>query len=175
MDTDDPLELEWRRRIFDRITQNPGTHFRELQRLLDVPVGMLDYHLKYLEKRGLVASKSEEHYTRYYAESAFDPASKEILSFLRQELPRGIILYIMMHPGCTHGQVLGSIDVTGATLSYHVKRMVTAGVVKAEKSGRETMLGVNEPEKVADLLITHRRSFLDKLVDGFVSAWLAKR
>ncbi len=171
---DQALELQCRKRIFEYLTINPGVHFRELQRALKMPVGALDYHLKYLVKREILIAREEGHYTRYYPRDRFDPASKAILSFLRQDLPRGILLFLLRRQGSTHGEILGSFAVTGATLSYHLKRMVAAGIVASRKEGRETRFEVLDPEKVADLLITYRRSFLDELVESFAAAWTGR-
>jgi len=167
------LDLETRKRIFEYVSLNPGVHFRELQRSLDLPVGALDYHVKYLEKHELLATKQEGHYTRYYPRNRFDPSSKSILAFLRQDLPRGIIIFLLKNPRSTHGGILVNFRATGATLSYHLKRMSENNLLKAEKSGRETFYEISEPEKVADLLVTYRRSFMDELVESFAAAWTA--
>jgi hypothetical protein len=49
------------------------------------------------------------------------------------------------------------------------------GVIRVEKVGRESRLTVIDPDKVADLLIVYRRTFLDKLVDDFVAVYVANR
>jgi len=175
MENSSALDLECRKRIFEFVSQHPGVHFRELQRQLELPVGALDYHLKYLEKREVLVSRAEGHYTRYYARDRFDPESKAILAFLRQDLPRGIILFIMQNPKSAHGSILEKFTVTGATLSYHLKKMCQQGVLAVSREGRESAYDVVEPDKVADLLITYRRSFLDELVESFVAAWVPRQ
>ncbi|MBM4248912.1 MAG: transcriptional regulator [Euryarchaeota archaeon] len=169
------LDLECRKRIFEFVSAHPGVHFRELQRQLDLPVGALDYHLKYLERHEVLVSRAEGHYTRYYARDRFDPASKAVLSFLRQDLPRGIILFLLQNPKSAHGAILENFTVTGATLSYHLKRLCGEGVLSVARDGRESTYEVVDPDKVADLLITYRRSFLDELVESFVAAWVPRR
>jgi len=175
MENNSALDLECRKRIFDFVSGHPGVHFRELQRQLELPVGALDYHLKHLEKHEVLVSRADGHYTRYYPRDRFDPASKAVLSFLRQDLPRGIILFLLQNPKSTHGSILDKFSVTGATLSYHLKRMCQQGVLAVIKEGRESAFEVVEPDMVADLLITYRRSFLDELVESFVAAWVPRR
>ena len=60
----DPLELENRRRIHQEVTLNPGLHYRELQRRLDMVPGLLDYHLAYLQEKGLMIQKVPEQLER---------------------------------------------------------------------------------------------------------------
>lgn len=169
------LKLECRKRIYECIIQNPGTHFRELQRLLSLSLGSLEYHLRYLEESECISSKSDARFTRYYPRNKFDPESKAALAFLRQPLPRGIMLFLLDKPHSNHKQILANFSVNAATLSYHLKRMSDQGVVKADHVGRETFFEVMEPEKIKTLIIVYRRSFLDGVLESFATGWLAGR
>ncbi|WP_319506293.1 hypothetical protein [uncultured Methanolobus sp.] len=48
------LELDTRKRIFETIQRSPGIHLRELERILDMAIGNLQYHLHYMEKKNLI-------------------------------------------------------------------------------------------------------------------------
>jgi len=169
-----PLELESRKRIFECVRSNPGLHFREIQRRTGLSIGVLDYNLDYMVRRGLVTVTKREGFSRYFPGGGIGADKQRILSCLRQEIPRGIVLYLLRHPGATHGEPLENFTISGGTLSYHVKKLVSKGVVKAERRGRESHLTVLDPDKVADLLIVYRRTFLDTLVDEFVSYYFER-
>jgi predicted transcriptional regulator len=169
---DDPLQLENRKRIYECVRGNPGLHFREIQRRTGMPIGVLDYHLNYLVQRGLVAVTKQEGFSRYYPGGQIGVDKMRLLSCLRQEIPRGIILYLLRNPGATHGQLLQNFAISGGTLSYHIKKLVSRGVVSVEKKGRESHLSVVDPEVVTDLLMIYKRTFLDRLVDDFVAAYV---
>lgn len=171
----DPLELASRKKIFECIRNSPGIHFREVQRRTNLPIGVLEYHLNYLVDRSLLTLDKQESFSRYFPSGQISSDKQRILSALRQEIPRGIILYLMSHPSATHGEVLTNFTISGGTLSYHVKKLVSRGVVKVEKVGRESRLTVIDPDKVADLLIVYRRTFLDKLVDDFVAMYVENK
>lgn len=168
----DPLELANRKRIFETIRQNPGVHFRDLQRRTNMPIGVLSYHLDYLVERGLLTVDKQESFTRYFPGGQIGRDKQQMLAALRQEIPRGIILFLLMNPGATHGKVLESFTISGGTLSYHIKKLVSRGLIRVEKAGRESRMTVTDPDKVSDLLIVYRRSFLDKLVDEFVATYI---
>lgn len=168
----DPLELENRKRIFECIRGSPGLHFREIQRRTALPIGVLEYHLNYLVDRSIISLDKRESFSRYYPGVLMGQDKQRILSSLRQEIPRGVILFLLSNPGSTHGDVLKNFTISGGTLSYHIKKLVSKGVVKLEKVGRESRLTVIDPDKVADLLIVYRRTFLDKLVDEFVARYV---
>ncbi len=168
----DPLELENRKRIFECVRNSPGLHFREIQRRTNLPIGVLEYHLNYLTTRGLLSLDKQESFSRYYPGGQLSLDKQRIISSLRQEIPRGIILFLLRNPGATHGEVLKNFMISGGTLSYHIKKLISKGVISVEKVGRESRLTVIDPDKVADLLIVYRRTFFDKLVDDFVSRYV---
>jgi predicted transcriptional regulator len=168
----DPLELLNRKRIYECIRNSPGLHFREIQRRTDLPIGVLEYHLNYLTSRGLLSLDKQENYSRYYPGGQLTQDKHRILSALRQEIPRGIILFLLRYPGATHGEVLKSFTISGGTLSYHTKKLISKKVLSVERVGRESHLTVIDPEKVADLLIVYRRTFFDRLVDDFVARYV---
>ncbi len=89
--------------IFLFIERNPGTHLRELQRRLDLTsMGNLEYHVQMLEKLKLIVEKHEGGYKRYYPLHGA-VKNKELLAFLRQKMPRRIVLLIlskMLDQGC---------------------------------------------------------------------------
>ncbi len=168
----DPLELANRKRIFEAVRHNPGVHFRELQRLTGMTIGVLSYHLDYLADHQLLTVDKQESFTRYFPGEHMGRQKQQMLGALRQEIPRGIILFLLMNPGATHGEVLENFTISAGTLSYHIKKLVARGLIKIEKVGRETHMTVLEPDAVSDLLIVYRRSFFDKLVDEFVSRYI---
>ncbi|MDQ1372237.1 MAG: hypothetical protein QG582_1153 [Candidatus Thermoplasmatota archaeon] len=168
----DPLELESRKRIYECVRNSPGVHFREIQRRTSLPIGVLEYNLNYLVDRSLLSVDKQESFSRYFPCGQITAEKQRMLSALRQEIPRGIILYLLRHPSATHGELLTNFTISGGTLSYHIKKLVTRGVLRLEKVGRESRLTVIDPDKVADLLIIYRRTFLDKLVDDFVAAYV---
>lgn len=168
----DPLELETRKRIFECIRGSPGLHFREIQRRTGMSIGVLDYHLNYLVQRGLVSVTKEEGFSRYFPAGQLTREKQRMLSCLRQEIPRGIVLYLLRNPGATHGQIHESFTISGGTLSYHLRKLVRHGLLRNERVGRESRFWVIDPDSVADLLIVYRRTFLDKLVDEFVARYV---
>ncbi|MCU0852711.1 MAG: winged helix-turn-helix transcriptional regulator [Thermoplasmata archaeon] len=154
---------------------NPGVHFREIQRRTNLSIGVLEYHLNNLVQRGLLTVDKAESFSRYFPGGQIDKGKQRILSALRQEIPRGMMLFLLRKPGATHGELLANFTISGGTLSYHINKLSSMGVIKVEKVGRESRMTVIDPDKVADLLIVYRRTFLDKLVDDFVAAYVAKR
>jgi len=171
---DKVLELESRRRIFELISSYPGLHFRELTRRLDMPHSSVSYHLRYLVKRDVIAEVTDGRLARYYVKGEVDRSEKRILSVLRKEIPRGIVLFLMLNPGAGHAEILENFDLAPSQLSYYLKKLMNADVIDQEKEGRSTHYTVRDEEAVAKVLISYQPTFLDSLVDAFVEAWTGK-
>ncbi len=168
---DDPLELETRRRIFEHLQAHPGEHMRELGRSLEIPMGALEYHLHQLVKSGILVIRRDARFTRYFVAGQQSRQEKDILAVLRQKVPRQIAAHLLLDPGATHGTLLEKFALSPSTLSFHLKKLVTTEIVVQEKVGRENRYTVVDPELVGRVLVGHKTSFLDDVVDRFASVW----
>ncbi|MEA3201981.1 MAG: hypothetical protein QOE90_3409 [Thermoplasmata archaeon] len=171
MADEDPLQLDTRRRIYQHLQKFPGAHMREIGRELEIPMGTLEYHLHYLVKADLLTTRMDARYTRYFATGELSRREKDVLAVLRQKVPRQIAAFLLLNPAASHGQILTQFALSASTLSFHLKKLVTNGIVAQEKSGRENLYRVIEPELVARVLIQHRESFFDDVVDRFAAVW----
>ena len=90
---------------------------------------------------------------------------------MRQKSVRRILLYLLEYKNCNHEQLVKSVDLSPATVSWHVKKLVDSKIVDKEVVGRNSFYSINDPELVKKTLVTYRESFLDKLVDRFIEMW----
>jgi predicted transcriptional regulator len=166
------LDLETRRRIYRYIQDNPGIHLRGLSRELDMPLGTVEYHLHQMERNQLLSSREEGRFKAFFVAEGMDRRDKDILYYVRQEMPRRIVLHLLEHPGATHTELCDTLPVGASTVSFHLKKLMAAGLVAEEKSGRRKHFRVLDGDRIAAVLIRYRKSFLDDLVDRFARIWL---
>src|SRR5512136_1064090 len=98
------LENDNRRKIYTVIEDSPGIHLRELQRILDMPLTTLEYHLSYMTRKKILFPETEGHHKRYYTKP-FDPEDKKVLAALRQKRMREIVL-VVLENGKANSQML---------------------------------------------------------------------
>lgn len=170
---DTVLDLEARRRIVRFVQESPGLHMRELALRLEMPVSTLEYHCYQLVKHGQLVTRESAGFKAFYPGEGMDRRDKDILYLVRHDAPRKICSHLLLNPGATPKELRGIIGVTGPTLSFHLNKLRAAGILREEPDGRTKRLFVEDPERVANLLVTYRRSFLDAAVDRFADAWLA--
>lgn len=165
------LDLANRRRIYRRIQEAPGLHFRALQRDLDIALGTLEYNLYQLEREGIVVSREEAGFKSYYPNDTLDRRDRDILHFLRQRTSRRVALEIADKPGVSFQELRTKLGVLPSALSRQLKRLVSAGVVAEAPRGREKVYNCVEPERVRKLVVQYRATFLDQIVDRFAATW----
>jgi predicted transcriptional regulator len=162
----DLLDLPLRKRITEYVRMNPGVHFRQISRDLDLAIGQLDFHLNALVKGEVLVKDSSTSNARYFVRDRFTREERKTMSFLRREIPRGIVIFMMEKGEATPHEILGSFSFTHATLSYHLKRLERAGILSVEQRGRERYYHLQDPELIEMLLVLYRTTLMDTIVDG---------
>jgi predicted transcriptional regulator len=165
-------ELKTRQKIYNYIQEHPGLHERELARQLEISLGTIDYHLYYLRKKELVITKSDGHYTQYYAAGKIGEKDKKLFAILRQKAPRKIIIFLLLNHYSYHRNICEHIGLAPSTTSFHLNKLVDLEIINKMQTGRETIFSIREPEYISDLLITHKKSFIDSAVSRFADTWL---
>ena len=162
---DDPLDLPLRRRIFDFVRNNPGTHFREILRSLDLNIGQLDFHLNSLVKGEVLVKSEDSGKARFYVRDTFSSEEKKALGVLRRRIPRNIVLYLLRESESAPSDMIDHFDISPGTLSYHLKKMEKAGILEVKVEGRKRSYSLADPGNMENLIVMFRSSLLDRFVD----------
>ncbi len=168
---------ETRREVYDHVKAYPGLHLSEIARQLGIPTNHAKYHLRRLEKDGLVSSLKEDGYWRFFPRAdgsvgtrdLVDREDKRRLAMLRRPKPLHIVIHLLSQGEATHGELTEALDVAGATAHYHLQRMEEAGLLDRRPDGRKVYYALSRPEEMATLL--ERYEPPDELVSGFLDAW----
>lgn len=169
---EDALELDSRRKIFEQIENVPGIHFREIARRLQIPTGVIEYHLRYLETHELIVSRREGRYKRYFVLGKLGSRDKELLALLRQHMPRRILMHLLLHPKTSHKMLRKEFKISASTLSFHLSKLLNAQLIIQIKVGRKFQYRVEDEELVAHALIRFKEGFIDEVVDDFAKTWM---
>lgn len=176
---EEALELETRKRIYETVTKFPGLHLRELARQLQLSVPLVDYHLNFLEKYGIVTGITDEQYRRFYpkdpigADRKTDILSSEekrIIALLRQRIPLQIVLFLLRNGSAQHREMVPVMGISASTLSHHLNKLLRRGVLQKSTSGDERGYRLSNEGHIAKLLL-HYEPPPGTLVDSFVEIW----
>lgn len=166
------LDLPLRRRIVETVAAHAGIHLRKLAEELGVAVSTLEYHCYQLVRTGHLATRDTGGYKAFYPAQGVDRRDKDVLYVVRHEAPRRICAHLILNPGATPKELKEVLGLAGATLTFHLNKLRKAGLMEEEPAGRTKRLRVVDPERVANVLVSYRQSFVDQAVDRFASAWL---
>lgn len=145
---DDLLDHPSRRLLHDAVQAQPGVHHQALVRTLGKGRGTAGHHLDKLTAAGLVTATQGPGYTCYFPRRtdrrviAAGPA-------LRSENARNILATLQQRPGCHGGHVAQALGINRATVSHHLQRMETAGLIETRRDGRAIRA---YPTQVADMV-----------------------
>lgn len=90
----------------------------------------LRYRLKYLENKGLIKIQLEDGYVRYYIINNINDEQKKMFHILRQEVPRDIILYLLLGCCASQAELSRSLEKHPSTIWFHLKKLLDAGVIE---------------------------------------------
>ena len=109
-------------------------------------------------------------FTRFYA-MLLDEKDMEVISVLRQRRLREIVLIILGKDGAKFQELQGILGLPSSKLFYYLKHLLDNNVIIRDQVGSETLYNVKDV-RVAKALIAYKPSFLDRLVDKALYAFM---
>jgi len=171
-----------RGRILNAVSSKPGIHMRELGRTVGLSLSGVGHHLRVLEEEGLVVGLSDGYYRRFFPSHLvlepearrLDNADRRLLAECRRTPSLAIILSLAVDGPLTHREIGHRLRKSKGTVSYHLSRLVDAGLVNMGRGSAEGTYELADPKRAVSVLVTFSPSLRDRL-DGFARLWLALR
>jgi len=131
------------------IEANPGVHYTEIMKSLDLSNGTLSYHLSVLEKQKLIISKREGLYKLFYPrprkkedETAIKPrffsTGISLENFKPSIIQEKIIKTIEEFQGISQIEIAEMLGLTKQSINYHIKKLRRAGIITVKKEKGST-------------------------------------
>ena len=127
------LEHDTRRAAYLCIRENPGINHASLSRRLGINVGTLRYHLATLCEMGKIRSEHTHGLLRYYANGK---RGHEGESYSLSGTRREILDLITRNPGIARKDVASALGISGASVTWHMSKLIRDGVVWRERDRR---------------------------------------
>ncbi|MFC7229472.1 winged helix-turn-helix transcriptional regulator [Salinirubellus salinus] len=155
---------ETRDLIAARVRADPGVHFNELVRALDLAPGQVQYHLRRLE---WVVAADLYGQTHYYP-PGYDADERRALALLRRETAADVVAVLLEAGALPATDVAERVGIARSTLSWHLDRLTEAELVRDDRDARNrVVLSLVDPEGTARLLRRAEPSTPGRLVDRF--------
>ena len=158
---------ETRERIAAHVRDRPGVHFSGIVRGLDLAPGQVQYHLRRLQRTGRVTETGLFGRTHYYP-PGFDPWERRALALLRRETAGDIVASLVVDGPCSPAAVADRLDLARSTLSWHVDRLESSGLVERRRDDRgRVTLSLADRDRTVALLEKVEPARTDRVVSRF--------
>jgi len=139
-----------RREIYYFVVDNPFSHFRRITRMAGVGPNEGSWHLRILEKMGLIKSEYVGRYLTYHANNSGDIGGQrnQMVSLIANSNATKILDYLRGNPGVKIAHLTRALMMNRSTISYHIRRMQTTGLIeKIERNGLRVSPRVENHER----------------------------
>ena len=157
-----------RRRIYEIVCESPGIHFYRIVSEMAASQGTLDWHLRQLEKDGLLSSTKFGGKRIYYPRMLSSIESAKAFAALRSRTAQEIFRLIINKPGMNQQELANAVGVHHDTVRYHLTRFESVGLCERYRDGREVRVFLG---KLGELLVN---GSLEIVSDHFVAFLLKK-
>ncbi|MFB6183547.1 MAG: winged helix-turn-helix transcriptional regulator [Haloarculaceae archaeon] len=154
-------DADTREAIAGYLSTTPGAHFSKIRDDLDLATGETQYHLRKLETAGVIESRRDGDYRRFFPAGRFSEFEQVALGYLRRTTPRGMVLALLRDPDLSGAELADRVGVSRPSVSKYAAELADAGLLEREDGYR-----LRRPETLLLLLVRHAGSF-DENVRSF--------
>lgn len=128
-----------RRRLLRLVRRDPGRNLSDLARELGVDRTTVRHHVDRLVEEGRVTCRRQGRCRRVYPEGA---DGDELADLLDHPVRRWILRRLLRRRRLDQRRLRDECDVAPSTLTYHAKRLESAGLLERSSRGRRTVLAL---------------------------------
>jgi len=136
------------------LSATPGAHLSKIRDDLQLGTGETQHHLDDLESAGVIESRRDGDYRRFFPADQFSEFEQTALGYLRRETPRGLMSTLLDDPTATAGTIADRLGVSRPTVSNCAKTLESAGLLS-----RSDGYSLVDPETILLLLVRYADSF----------------
>jgi predicted transcriptional regulator len=150
------------------IQTNPGLHFRELCRQLNVGVGLLDHHVRVLQKLSLIMTYKNGNHKCFFTNTVSE-VDMCYITFLRSKTTRIMLLNLINSPsGLTHCQIRRITKLAPSTITWHIQKLKASRII-AQKG---QYLKLSDPVTAKNVLNKYKETLFDSMASKFMDMWV---
>jgi len=143
-DDSDPLAHDTRRALVDRVREAPGSPLTAVGRALDVPRSTVRYHVRVLEREGLVTAETIAGRNRLFPADEDAPA---LAAALRRDGAGDLLRSIAADGPGSVTALAERLDRAPSTVSHHLSRLADDGLVERRDEGTRTTAHLAGPAR----------------------------
>jgi predicted transcriptional regulator len=132
---------------------------------MHISLGTAQYNLDKLERMGRITSTRLGLYRHYFPIGIFHENEKEILKILGQETTREILMLIVERQAPTQTDLVNSVGISAASVSWHKKYLIKIQLIDEVKIGRFKRYQLRDRETSSKYTITLMQNYYPNIWD----------
>ena len=137
------VECVTRTEILDLIKKKPGIHFRGVCRHMGREIGVIQYHVRLLEKNKHIVAEPDGRFIRYYPGGmGIDVIGKKLLASWARPVEK--LLLRTMYSNESISTAHTTLGITTQAVTWHLERMRAAGLIAGIVMLPEVARAINE-------------------------------
>ena len=161
-----------RSRIRSRIAEEPGIHFNELRRGLDIAMGQVQYHTRILERDKRIVREEIAGRAHFFLPT-YGQWERGTIALLRRETTREVVIALLgtreQHPQ----ELADQLSLARSTIEWHLSTLIDANIVEKDRiigsgDSERLIVRLTQPETTYRLLREIEPGRTDRLVDRFM-------
>jgi len=157
---------ETRSLVRECVRENPGIHFNEISRTLDIATGQTQYHLRRLLHEGTLVSEELRGRTHYYPPT-YAEHERTTIALLRRETTRELVVVLLETDTTAPAALADRLGLARSTVEWHLSALVEHGIVRKTERDERVAVELLEPKLVYRLLREVEPALSDRLLDRF--------
>jgi predicted transcriptional regulator len=160
---------ETRSRIRECVYREPGIHFNDITRRLDIATGQTQYHLRKLTRNSRVERADICGRAHFYPPT-YSEWERGVIAMLRRETAREILVQLVRGEK-TPSDLTDAVGVARSTTEWHLSTLIEHDIVRkrteASETGDQLVVELTDRSEVYRLLREVEPSLANRLVDRF--------
>lgn len=125
-----------RRSIYQLVCETPGAYFYEIVSALATPQGTLSWHLRMLEKDGLIKSTKFGGKRLFFPKMLRSESAEKAYAILKNNTAAKVFDHIVNNPGCYQTEIAEKLNIHHDTVRHHITRLAEANLIDIIRDGR---------------------------------------
>ena len=132
-------------KILKTIQDSPGIYVREIIRKNKLSTGVVQYHLRKLEKNSLIKSDKRSRYKRYYSVEVKEEEFP-IIANLRKKSKQTLLFAILSSDDPSFEDILHKIHKSPSTTSWNISGLIKDGIIERVSKNKKKVFRVKNKE-----------------------------
>lgn len=164
-----PTQKTVREEILELIDNNPGLHFREIQRRTGTAVGQVEYHLYQLEKMDKIVIKKDGKLRRYFSTAKGSPTERKIVYYLRNNISREIVMNLINKEYEYLDQVLKARKNKRERVQNQVGDLINDRIIIVEEMDGKKVVKLRDKDVIINTLRRFKDSFIGTMASNLMA------